>query len=85
MRTEQQAAPEVEQKPTPQVRRTTRPTQANIASQELSEADQAIIAAAEGQDIGLTQRKQQPQVEPEVQPQNNDSAKLNLLKLMMKY
>lgn len=75
MRTEQQAAPEVEQKPTPQVRRTARPTQANIASQELSEADQAIIAAAEGQDIGLTQRKQQPQVEPEVQPQNNDSAK----------
>lgn len=75
MRTEQQAAPEVEQKPTPQVRKSTRPTQANIASQELSEADQAIIAAAEGQDIGLTQRKQQPQVEPEVQPQNNDSAK----------
>ena len=75
MRTEQQAAPEVEQKPTPQVRRSARPTQANIASQELSEADQAIIAAAEGQDIGLTQRKQQPQVEPEVQPQNNDSAK----------
>lgn len=75
MRTEQQVAPEVEQKPTPQVRKSTRPTQANIASQELSEADQAIIAAAEGQDIGLTQRKQQPQVEPEVQPQNNDSAK----------
>lgn len=75
MRTEQQVAPEVEQKPTPQVRRTARPTQANIASQELSEADQAIIAAAEGQDIGLTQRKQQPQVEPEIQPQNNDSAK----------
>ena len=75
MRTEQQAAPEVEQKPAPQVRKSTRPTQANIASQELSEADQAIIAAAEGQDIGLTQRKQQPQVEPEVQPQNNDSAK----------